>query len=205
MPRPSSVQCPLCKAENYSVIHGYNGGSFQRHYINEDRIFLSEAHKYRSQCYYTETGTLSDRFDVQRYWKLRKYLQPNRWIHDWLRRELQVLTTEEDVEVIVHHIVGSLDLFRNRQKHSVASANVKEDFKSLISEAARPFIASRAERFVNELELFLASGLTIDAYDKVYMQQLARNVREETVEDEGEPSEHPHHDLHLHVFDDDSE
>ncbi|GAA0187295.1 hypothetical protein LIER_34583 [Lithospermum erythrorhizon] len=202
MPRPSSVKCPLCKADNFSVIHGYNRGSFQRHYINEDCIFLSEAHKYRSQCYSTETGTLGDKFDVLRFWKLRKYLHPNRWLHDWLRRELQALTLEEDVEVIVHHIVGSIDIFRNRQKHSVGAVDVKEQFISLISEAARPFIAGRTERFVNELELFLASGLTIDAFDKVYMQQLSC-VPEETVE--GEASEHPHHDRHLYVFDNDSE
>ncbi|KAJ6775358.1 RING/U-BOX SUPERFAMILY PROTEIN [Salix purpurea] len=61
--RPSSVKCPLCKTENFSLIYGYDGSSFQRHYVNqgfEDSSFFSKAHKYRLQCYYTEPGILND-------------------------------------------------------------------------------------------------------------------------------------------------
>ncbi|KAJ6996048.1 hypothetical protein NC653_012818 [Populus alba x Populus x berolinensis] len=92
--RPSSVKCPLCKTDNFSLIYGYDGSSFQRHYVNqgfEDSSFFSKAHKYRLQCYYTEPGILNDAINVSRYWKLRKYLQPNRWLQSWLRREVQAL------------------------------------------------------------------------------------------------------------------
>lgn len=41
-----------------------------------------------------------------------------------------------------------------------------------VSEAARPFLAARTERFVYEIQLFLASGLNIEAYDAVYIQRL---------------------------------
>ncbi|KAJ0078941.1 hypothetical protein Patl1_22680 [Pistacia atlantica] len=60
----SSVKCPLCKTENFSIIHGYDGTHFQRHYIGQnsgDRFIFSKAHKYRLQCYYTESG-LKQRF-----------------------------------------------------------------------------------------------------------------------------------------------
>lgn len=88
--------------------------------------FFTEVHKYRLQCYYSDTGSLaprwlfkycfvsylvldqiryiyrvtnrrslgclSEKFNVQRYWKLHKYLHPNRWLLDWTRREIQALT-----------------------------------------------------------------------------------------------------------------
>lgn len=38
------------------------------------------------------TGALINQFNVLRYWKLRKYLQPSPWLHDWMRREIQALT-----------------------------------------------------------------------------------------------------------------
>ncbi|GMY21477.1 e3 ubiquitin-protein ligase topors [Fagus crenata] len=91
---PSSVKCPLCKTENLSILHGYDGSSFQRHYINQDfrySFLLTRAHKYRLQCYYTEPGIVNDIFNVSRYWKSHKYLQPNRWLQSWLRREIQAL------------------------------------------------------------------------------------------------------------------
>lgn len=37
-------------------------------------------------------GSLSEKFNVKRYWKLHKYLQPNRWLLEWTRREIQALT-----------------------------------------------------------------------------------------------------------------
>ncbi|XP_058082303.1 uncharacterized protein LOC131230409 isoform X3 [Magnolia sinica] len=90
----SSLQCPLCKVENFSIIHGCDGDSFQQHYINQDleRGFsFSEAHRYRLQCYYGEPVVIDDKFNVLRYWKCHKYLQPNQWLQSWLRREIQAL------------------------------------------------------------------------------------------------------------------
>lgn len=40
----------------------------------------------------------------------------------------------------------------------------------MLADAVGPFVFGRSERFVNELELFLVSGLNIEAYDKVYLQ-----------------------------------
>jgi hypothetical protein len=54
----------------------------------------------------------------------------------------------------------------------VPETKQEEVIKALVSNAARPFLGARTDRFVNELELFLASGLNIEAYDAVYMQRL---------------------------------
>ncbi|KAK8949908.1 hypothetical protein KSP40_PGU013770 [Platanthera guangdongensis] len=48
----------------------------------------------------------------------------------------------------------------------------REMFRALLIDAAWPFLHARTERFADELELFLASGLNIDAYDEVYMHHL---------------------------------
>ncbi|XP_012089085.2 uncharacterized protein LOC105647563 [Jatropha curcas] len=209
---PSSVKCPLCKTENLSIIYGYDGSSFQRHCINETHehsSFFSKAHKYRLRCYYTEPGTLSNIVNVSRYWKSRKYLQPNQWLQSWLKREIQALLQEENVDIIIHHILGVVDSFlkRSNQLHEMMTSETKqEEFKTLVCDAARPFLAARTDRFVNELELFLASGFNIEAYDDVYIQQLGWNTPGATGESaDVEPSVAIPAVPYLYIFDDDSD
>ncbi|CAL5400590.1 unnamed protein product [Camellia sinensis] len=172
--------------------------------------FFSEAHKYRLQCYYIEPVTLrslNDKFIVSRYWKARKYLQRNQWLQTWLRREIQALIQEEDVEIIIHHILGVIDSFRRNDQKSPTTPEAKQEhFKALVSQAATPFLIGRTDRFVNEVELFLASGLNIDAYDKVYMQHLGWKVSGITTEDEeGEVSGNAPSVPYLFLFDEDSD
>ncbi|XP_059313111.1 uncharacterized protein LOC132064217 isoform X1 [Lycium ferocissimum] len=218
---PASVKCPLCKTENFSIVRSYSEGVFQQHYVNENldnSAFFTKAHKYRLQCYYTDEGGLFDKFNVPRFWRLHKYLQPNPWLISWLRREIQALTQsqvevtgiishleEEDVDIIVHHILGVIDSFRrNEQKQIKVTQAKQEEFKIMVSEAARPFLTGRTDRFVNELELFLASSLTIDAFDSVYIQHLGWKVPEMVGEGEvGEPVEHAPLVPHLYFFDED--
>lgn len=69
--------------------------------------------------------------------------------------------------------------FRTEQRHKQEAKRsgeaFQEQFKSVIAEAARPFLLARTDRFVDELELFLASGLNMEAYDAVYKQRLDKN------------------------------
>ncbi|KAK3006125.1 hypothetical protein RJ639_015504 [Escallonia herrerae] len=188
----TSVKCPLCKR-----------------YVNQDignSVFFSRAHKYRLQCYYIKPGTLSGKFNVSRYWKSYKYLQPNRWLYSWLKREIQALIQEEDVDIVVHHILGVTDSFRrNTQKFPRSSPETKqEEFKALVSKAAKPFLTGRTDQFLDEMELFLASGLNIEAYDRVYIQHLGWNIPDITGEDKEEKS-HEHTPVvpYLHILDDD--
>ncbi|KAL5566109.1 hypothetical protein UlMin_029273 [Ulmus minor] len=209
----SSLKCPLCKVENFSIIHGFDGNSFQQYYINQDLeigFVLSKAHKFRLQCYYTEPGLLSDLFSVSRYWKLCKYAQPNRWLQSWLRREIQALIQEEDVEIIVHHIHGVIDSFVTRSQQQTRSKTPeakREEFHAAICDAARPFLTERTDRFLDELEHFLASGLNIEAYDAVYKQRLGWSAPEVTSEigGEGELREDRSLAPYLYVFDEDSD
>lgn len=59
---------------------------------------------------------------------------------------------------------------------------------------------------MKELELFLASGLNIEAYDEVYMQHLGWNTPRVVSEAaEGESNEHTAVVPYLYIFDDDSD
>ncbi|KAI8007758.1 hypothetical protein LOK49_LG07G02895 [Camellia lanceoleosa] len=71
----------------------------------------------------------------------------------------------------------------NDQKSPTTPETKQEHFKALVSQAATPFLIGRTNRFVNEVELFLALGLNIEAYDKVYMQHLGWKVSGITTEE----------------------
>ncbi|KVI08511.1 hypothetical protein Ccrd_013130, partial [Cynara cardunculus var. scolymus] len=193
-PCQSFVKCPLCKRKSSSIIYGYDGTSFQQHLIyqnSESSIFFTKAHKYRLQCYYVEPGNSIGNIDVLRYWKSNKYRQPNQWLSSWVSRELQALIQEKDVDIIVHHILGAIDSWRrNETKVSKVSPALKqEEFKSMVADVAKPFIRGRIDRFVNELEMFLASGLNIEAYDKMYVSHMGWKIPEVATEDDEEPNE----------------
>ncbi|KAL9233286.1 hypothetical protein vseg_008307 [Gypsophila vaccaria] len=205
----SSVKCPLCKTENYSIIHGYDGNTFQQHFINQNTdnsTFFSKAHKFRLQCYYVEPGLLRETFKVTQYWKMRKYLLPNKQLEFWTRRELQALLQDEDVEIIMHHILGVIESF-SRSHHSKGTTHPpqlkQEEFRVLVSDAARPFLTARTDRFVNEVELFLASGLTVEAYDNAYKRCLGWKKPDEIPQDAEPPLlEHDYVSPCLSLFDD---
>lgn len=96
---------------------------------------------------------------------------------------------------------------RNDQHRQRETPETKqEEFKALITDAARPFLMARTERFVNEMQLFLASGLNIEAYDAVYMQRLGWNTPQVTRESaEMESSVQTPVVPYLHIFDEDSD
>ncbi|XP_004495738.1 uncharacterized protein [Cicer arietinum] len=207
----SSVKCPLCKRDNFSIIYGVDGTCFQRHYVNanvEDCFILSRAHRYRLQCYYTEQGFLEDIFNILQYWKSCKYNQPNNWLQSWLTREIQALTQEEDVDIIVHHIFGVVKALWTREQKSGINVpeNKQEEFKMSVSEAARPFLGARTDRFVYEIQLFLASGLNIEAYDAVYIQRLGWSSPGVNTEvSQNELIDRSTVIPYLYIFDDDSD
>lgn len=112
---------------------------------------LSDAHELISQFY--NTREISDNTSsVQQYWKQRKYLRKNIWLETWLRREIQALTQDENVEAIVYHMHGVIESFMKRQDNEHASKKISPEdrggeFKALLSDAARPFLLGRTARF----------------------------------------------------------
>lgn len=68
--------------------------------------------------------------------------------------------------------INSQTCRREQKSHMNAPEKKQEEFKMPVSEAARPFLAARTDRFIYEIQLFLASGMNIEAYDAVYIQRL---------------------------------
>uniref|UniRef100_A0A0D9W0J4 Uncharacterized protein n=1 Tax=Leersia perrieri TaxID=77586 RepID=A0A0D9W0J4_9ORYZ len=137
--------------------------------------FLDEA--YLDTCF----QIIGNNSSVQQFWKQRKYLRKNIWLQTWLRQEIQALTQDEDVDAIIFHIHGVIESFMKRQEKEHASKMTppekkREEFKCLLSDAARPFLLGRTERFVAEVELFLVSHLNIDAYSKLRVQRLKEST-----------------------------
>ncbi|RZS01052.1 hypothetical protein BHM03_00030890 [Ensete ventricosum] len=62
----------------------------------------------------------------------------------------------------------------------------RTEFRTLLSEAARPFLAGYTERFIDELELFLVSGLNMEAYDRLCLQRMGELSSSEASADDRE-------------------
>ncbi|KAH7679558.1 Zinc finger RING/FYVE/PHD-type protein [Dioscorea alata] len=181
----SSIKCPLCKTENLSIIHGYTGDSFQQNYVNKDgkKSSLSDSYEFRLKFYGASSRMRNGPFDVQRYWKSHRYLLKNTWLKTWLRREIQALSQVEDVDIVMHHIHGVVDSFiksKEKEGRKCTPEQNRNAFRHLLLDAGRPFLHGRIDQFVNELEQFLASGLNIQAYDKVCLQHFTMSSSSET-------------------------
>ncbi|OAE18398.1 hypothetical protein AXG93_592s1050 [Marchantia polymorpha subsp. ruderalis] len=117
-------------------------------------------------------------------------LSSQRRIYD--DRQYMQVTQEEDVDTVMHHVVGIVESFSSRPKGKLSSSGrggrggtEGKDFTwhATISAAVRPFIFESAERFAVELESFLVSGLDIAAFDQ--RSKLAACVRDRvTLSDE---------------------
>jgi len=70
---------------------------------------------------------------------------------------------------------------------------------------------ARTDRFVDELELFLAAGLNLEAYDAIYKQRLEGNNRREIGAASEEREEVEEHNVrtrvtpYLFIFEEDSD
>lgn len=177
--------CPLCKVKNSSIIHNFVGSTFQRHYISkllEKRFVMSEAHYRRLQIYSEPPDVACSNMNALEHWNKYGNLQSNHWLQCWIRRELQSLMQEEDVDIVMHHTLGILESFHKRtnaeNKHSTTGLKSgRAQWKSLVSNALSPFIFENSVRFADELEAFLVSGLDIATYDEQVLRRSAtRNI-----------------------------
>ncbi|KAL6893845.1 hypothetical protein ACP4OV_007943 [Aristida adscensionis] len=206
----SSVRCPLCKSENLSIIHGFDGESFERRYINQEprKRRLSDAHELILQFYNMEEFA-SNISSVEQYWQQQKYLRKNIWLETWLRREIQALTRDENVEAIVYHIHGVIGSFMEKPKKEHTSSKIspekrREEFKRLLSDAARPFLLGRTERFITEVELFLVSNLNVEAYSKLRIKRFRESTSHLNREQDLLPHDRSLEDHYLYFISDDT-
>lgn len=102
--------------------------------------------------------------------------------------------------------VDSLTFSKEQKPHTKEPEKKQEEFKMSVSEAATPFLGARTDRFVYEIQLFLASGLNIEAYDAVYIQRLGWSSPGVNTEvSQNELIDRSTVIPYLYIFDDDSD
>jgi len=99
---------------------------------------------------------------------------------------------DENVEAIVYHIHGVIGSFMKRlemehKSRTISPEKRREEFRRLVSDAARPFLLGRTERFVTEVELFLVSNLNMEAYNKLRVQRFRESSSHLTREQDALP------------------
>lgn len=190
--RVSSLECPLCKTHYTSVIHDFvSGNKFRRDYLlslDGSRFHLSEAHKKRQAVYSdqqenpkpeeeelpsaeAEVMINNSNRALPKNPKFR-VVQSSRWLTSWVRRELQALMQEEDVDMVTHHIVGIVEFLQKQAKaggvrRRASSQTAYADWHKAVSVAVQPFVFENARKFAEELWRFLASGIDIAFYDQL--------------------------------------
>ncbi|CAM6100118.1 unnamed protein product [Calypogeia fissa] len=166
--RLQCLKCPLCKTHYTSIIHDLSGAKFQRHYIltsEGNRYQRLDGHIQRQAVYASEVEQKLARFT-------NVVPKPNRWLSIWVKRELQALMQEEDVETVMQHVVGVVEAFNKRfggkSRISTKGGAVSKDldWHTTVSTAVQPFIFEHAQKFAEELGSFLLSELEIEAYDR---------------------------------------
>lgn len=97
----------------------------------------------------------------------------------WLQRELQALLLEEDVDLIVQHVLGTL-------VHAMGAPKRLEGREAAVvaAAAAAPYLPGQSSRFGQEFAGFLASGLNVAAYDDL----VARDEEDRRGSEEEPPS-----------------
>lgn len=120
--------CPVCKGPFFTIIHDFRGTQFKKYDVlggtSSVRFQLSGKHVLR-RAVYEKGGEASEGenpFRGKAFAGVKGYRggTSERWLRCWVRRELQALLEEEDVEMVALHIVGSVELLaeqrRQRQK-----------------------------------------------------------------------------------------
>lgn len=98
-------------------------------------------------------------------------------------------------------MIPILDCCRDwSKKTSISAEKAREEFKVAVSDAVRPFLTGRTERFIEELEVFVASGLNMDAFDQVYIKHLGWEESEEETSQPTTPAV-----PYLYIFDEDED
>jgi hypothetical protein len=119
--------CPVCKGPFLTIIHDFRGTQFKRYDVlggkSSSPFQLSEKHVLR-RAVYTDGGETSDTSGGFGRGQ-------GRWLRCWVRRDLQALLEEEDVEMVALHIVGSVELLAEQRRQ-----------KQKFGRNARPLLSS---------------------------------------------------------------
>jgi hypothetical protein len=115
-------------------------------------------------------------------------------VAQWLTRELQALLLQEDVELLVQHILGNLkhiiealSVENTRLKKPGSGRVAGERAVDIVAVAMAPYLPEHAKKLGHEFIGFVVSGLNIDAHDAVVfrIKEEEEEADEEDIEEDG--------------------
>lgn len=118
---------------------------------------------------------------------VRGVVMANKWLPCWVRRELQALMQDEDVEMVAHHVVGVVESLHKRARSANLNDTIKQSWYEAVAAAVRPFVFEDAEIFAEELWKFLDAGIDIAYYDQQILESVATILEKEIGSQAAEP------------------
>jgi hypothetical protein len=118
----------------------------------------------------------------------------------WLRRELQALLLQEDVDLLAQHILGNLkhgieaSAAENKRLKKPGPGRLKgEEAVEILTSTMLPYLPEYAKRLGQEFLGFLISGLNIDAHDAVVfrIEEAAAEEEDDSTDEAGEDEPPP--------------
>jgi len=135
---------------------------------------MTAAHRRRRCLYLTEMPTdVATLKCAKRIKSVSSVSRPS--VYEWLERELQALLLHNDVNLLVQHVMGSLDrnlIARSNTDQSLDAVDsvvfnlVMEAVESVLVQLNRPQGIKWARILAAEFVYFVACGLTVIAYDE---------------------------------------
>ncbi|KAF6256032.1 hypothetical protein COO60DRAFT_152412 [Scenedesmus sp. NREL 46B-D3] len=175
-----ALACPMCKRPYTHIVYDCVGRSYRMlatsgHTGGDADVALTAQQRRRRALYITQqqASSCDGQEQVAQPSRRGQPRAPNSpQITEWVTRELQALLLEDDVDVIVQHVLGVLQGLVNRQKQSrwkgLNTSPVygpQTAFVDSIMQAIQGFLDEHAAAFAGQLWSFLQSGLSITAHD----------------------------------------
>ncbi|XP_048596335.1 uncharacterized protein LOC125578094 [Brassica napus] len=170
------IEIIFMQRESRAVIYHYDGltETYDKYFFDPTMksFLLSDEHRMRLQHYKKKSISSYLVDSIARFWQRGFFIQRNKWLETWLRRDLQALLRVENCDVIVHQIAGTIDTFCKRHTKTEATTDeLSKEFKEKIMEVVSTYMeAGERERFADETECFLALRLNVEAFDTAYQR-----------------------------------
>eukprot|EP00878_Enallax_costatus_P008540 GHUV01008928.1.p1 GENE.GHUV01008928.1~~GHUV01008928.1.p1 ORF type:complete len:296 (+),score=56.73 GHUV01008928.1:130-888(+) len=173
--------CPLCKAPYTQIIYDCVGSTYRTMAINGQAhtgpvLPLTADQNRRRALYLTR---LTKGGDMQQQQQASKRSAPRLPTHQqtsaFITRDLQAILLENDVDLIVQHVLGVLRALAAKKPDPSSNCpgsspvyGAHSTFVQAVAQAISSFLPEQllAESFADELWAFLHSGLTVAGYDR---------------------------------------
>jgi hypothetical protein len=162
-----SDKCPLCNTIAERIIYDIQSESQYKQVnlpsFSNDNVTASELldiemniphHPFRQRVYFTPLRCVHDKNIHKFPGKLVSELDAQERVRQWVVRDLEAILRTYRVQILTEYIMALV------KKHNLTTE------KEMWIRVLKEYIDDLAERFVEELEMFISSTLSIQGYDR---------------------------------------